>query len=65
LLNLVIKGQFSGGSTDDAWWCDVKAPSWEPQEEGMRSTTTSFPQFVKPRFIELIGESQTSDGDAY
>jgi hypothetical protein len=26
------------------WWCGVKAPSWEPQEEGMMSTATNFPQ---------------------
>jgi hypothetical protein len=35
-----------------------------PQEEGMISTTASLPSVVKPRFIEPVGESQTSEGDA-
>jgi hypothetical protein len=39
-------------------------PRWEPQEEGMMSTATSLPSVVKPRFIEPVGESQTSEGDA-
>jgi hypothetical protein len=33
---------------------------WEPQEEGMMSTATSLLSVVKPRFIEPVGESQTS-----
>jgi hypothetical protein len=37
---------------------------WEPQEEGMMSTAASLPSVVKPRFIEPVGESQTSEGDA-
>jgi hypothetical protein len=37
---------------------------WEPQEEGMMSTVASLPSVVKPRFIEPVGESQTSEGDA-
>jgi hypothetical protein len=39
-------------------------PHWEPQEEGMMSTAESLPSVVKPRFIEPVGESQTSEGDA-
>jgi hypothetical protein len=38
-------------------------PRWEPQEEGMMSTVASLPLVVKPRFIEPVGESQTSEGD--
>jgi hypothetical protein len=30
----------------------------------MMSTTASLPSVVKPRFIEPVGESQTSEGDA-
>jgi hypothetical protein len=30
----------------------------------MMSTTASLPLVVKPRFIEPVGESQTSEGDA-
>jgi hypothetical protein len=30
----------------------------------MMSTAASFPSVVKPRFIEPVGESQTSEGDA-
>jgi hypothetical protein len=37
-------------------------PRWEPQEEGMMSTAASLPSVVKPRFIEPVGESQTSEG---
>jgi hypothetical protein len=33
--------------------------SWEPQEEGMMSTTTSFSLSKKPRFYRL-GKSQYS-----
>jgi hypothetical protein len=43
-------------STDDAWCGMVyicKSPSsWEPQEEGMMSTATSFSLSKKPRFID-------------
>jgi hypothetical protein len=35
-----------------------------PQEEGMMSTIASLPSVMKPRFIEPVGESQTSEGDA-
>jgi hypothetical protein len=31
-------------------WCRWPT-SWEPQEEGMMSTTSSLPSVVKPRFI--------------
>jgi hypothetical protein len=37
--------------------------SWEPQEEGMMSTTASFSLNKKPRFVSL-GKSQTQEGDA-
>jgi hypothetical protein len=37
--------------------------SWEPQEEGMMSTTTSFFLSKKPRFVSL-GKSQTLEGNA-
>jgi hypothetical protein len=30
----------------------------------MMSTAASLHSVVKPRFIELVGESQTSEGDA-
>jgi hypothetical protein len=30
----------------------------------MMSTAGSLPSVVKPRFIEAVGESQTSKGDA-
>jgi hypothetical protein len=32
------------------WWCKSLS-SWEPQEEGMMSTTASFSLSKKPRFI--------------
>jgi hypothetical protein len=41
----------------------VNYTRWEPQKEGMMSTTASLPSVVKPRFIEPVGESQTSEGD--
>jgi hypothetical protein len=31
----------------------------------MMSTVASLPSIVKPRFIEPVGESQTSEGDAF
>jgi hypothetical protein len=34
------------------------------QEEGMMSTAASLPSVVKPMFIEPVGKSQTSEGDA-
>jgi hypothetical protein len=37
--------------------------SWEPQEEGMMSTATSFSLSKKPRFISP-GKIQTPEGDA-
>jgi hypothetical protein len=37
--------------------------SWEPQEEGMMSTTASFSLSKKTRFVSL-GKSQTPEGDA-
>jgi hypothetical protein len=46
-----------------AWWL-VRTSRWEPQEEGMISTTTSLPSVMELRFIKLVGESQTSEGDA-
>jgi hypothetical protein len=45
------------------WWL-VSTARWEPQEEGMMSTVASLPSVMKPRFIEPVGESQTSEGDA-
>jgi hypothetical protein len=45
------------------WWL-VRTARWEPQEESMMSTVASIPSVVKPRFIEPVGESQTSEGDA-
>jgi hypothetical protein len=47
----------------DVWWLVSKA-RWEPQEEGMMSTAASLPLVVKPRLIEPVGETQTSEGDA-
>jgi hypothetical protein len=32
---------------------------WEPQEEGMMSTTASFSLSKKPRFVNPIGKRQT------
>jgi hypothetical protein len=37
--------------------------SWEPQEEGMMSTSASFSLRKKPRFVNP-GKSQTPEGDA-
>jgi hypothetical protein len=37
--------------------------SWEPQEEGMMSTATSFSLSKKPRFV-CLGKSQTPEADA-
>jgi hypothetical protein len=37
--------------------------SWEPQEEGMMSTASSFSLSKKPRFVSP-GKSQTPEGDA-
>jgi hypothetical protein len=37
--------------------------SWEPQEEGMMSTTVSFFLRKKPRFVSPE-KSQTLEGDA-
>jgi hypothetical protein len=37
-------------------------PRWEPQKEGMMSTAASLSSVVKSRFIEPVGESQTSEG---
>jgi hypothetical protein len=34
------------------------------QEEGMMSIVASLSLNKKPRFIELVGKSQTSEGDA-
>jgi hypothetical protein len=31
------------------WWCDIKAPSWEPQEEGFAEHSSKFPSVMKPR----------------
>jgi hypothetical protein len=45
-------------------WCLVSTAHWEPQEEGMMSTAASLPSVVKPRFIKLVGENHTSEGDA-
>jgi hypothetical protein len=46
----------------DRW--PVSKACWEPQEEGMMSTTTSLPSVVNEGLIEPVGESQTSEGDA-
>jgi hypothetical protein len=37
--------------------------SWEPQEEGMMSTASSFSLGKKPSFVSP-GKSQTPEGDA-
>jgi hypothetical protein len=43
---------------------DVISPSsWEPQEEGMMSTTGSFPS-VRNQGLSYLGKSQTPEGDA-
>jgi hypothetical protein len=36
----------------------------EPQEEGMMNTVASLSLNMKPRFIDLVGKSQTSEGNA-
>jgi hypothetical protein len=41
----------------------VSPSSWEPQEEGMMSTTASFSLKKKPRFVSP-GKSNTPEGDA-
>jgi hypothetical protein len=38
--------------------------SWEPQEEGMMSTTTSFSLSKKPRFNCIQEKANTPEGDA-
>jgi hypothetical protein len=38
--------------------------SWEPQEEGMMSTASSFSLSKKPGFVSP-GNSQTPEGDAW
>jgi hypothetical protein len=37
--------------------------SWEPQEEGMMSTTANFPS-VRNQGMSNLGKSQTQEGDA-
>jgi hypothetical protein len=37
---------------------------WEPQEEGVMSIAAGFPSVKKPRFIVLVEERQTTEGDA-
>jgi hypothetical protein len=37
--------------------------SWEPQEEGMMSTTVNFPS-VRKQGLSNLGKSQTPEGDA-
>jgi hypothetical protein len=32
--------------------------------EGVMSTAASFPSVMKPRYINLVGKSQTQEGDA-
>jgi hypothetical protein len=39
-------------------------PSWEPQEEGIMSTVASLSLNKKPRFVDPVGKSQTSESDA-
>jgi hypothetical protein len=36
----------------------------EPQEESMMNTVASLSLNMKPRFIDLVGKSQTSEGNA-
>jgi hypothetical protein len=52
-------GVSTGRMGVDGRWL-VSTAHWEPQEEGMMSTVASLPSVVKPRFIEPVGESQTS-----
>jgi hypothetical protein len=59
------KSYFSPATTLEKLLDGIKiTPRWEPQEKGMMSTAASLPSVVKPRFIEPVGESQTSEGDA-
>jgi hypothetical protein len=36
----------------------------ETPREGVMSTAASFPSFMRPRFINPVGKSQTPEGDA-
>jgi hypothetical protein len=36
---------------------------WEPKEEGVMSIAAHFPSIMKPRFIVLGEERQTTEGD--
>jgi hypothetical protein len=36
----------------------------ETPREGLMSTVASFPSVIKPRYINLVGKSQTQEGDA-
>jgi hypothetical protein len=42
---------------------DFSPSSWEPQEEGMMSTTANFPS-VRNQGLSNPGKSQTQEGDA-
>jgi hypothetical protein len=39
-------------------------PVQKPQEEGMMNIAASFSLSKKPRFVGLVGKSQTQEGDA-
>jgi hypothetical protein len=45
-------------------WCivDTRKLVGKPQEEGYDEHNSKFPSVVKPRFIEPVGETQTSEG---
>jgi hypothetical protein len=39
-------------------------PVGKPQEEGMMNIAASFSHSKKPKFVGLVGKSQTQEGDA-
>jgi hypothetical protein len=39
-------------------------PVGKPQEKGMMNIAASFSLSKKPRFVDLVGKSQTQEGDA-
>jgi hypothetical protein len=63
-----IKRELRSGTWVARWllfcWCvvDTRKLVGKPQEKVMMSTAASFPSVVKPRLIEPVGESQTSEG---
>jgi hypothetical protein len=36
----------------------------ETPREGLMNIAASFPLVMKPRYVNLVGKSQTQDGDA-